>query len=91
MTQSLCLCNSATEQKARFAQVCLAPGPLIFSSYHRALGAVGAVFLPALQLVHLANLGKMCYQLCQGLGISLGMEILEGRPVFRSTHSLVCV
>lgn len=91
MTQSLCLYNSATERKARFAQVCLAPGPLIFPSYHRALGAVGAVFLLALQLVHLANLGKMCHQLCQGLGISPGMEIVEGCPVFRSTHSLVCV
>lgn len=44
MTQSLCLYNSATERKARFARVCLALGPLIFPSYYRALGAVGAVF-----------------------------------------------
>lgn len=54
--------------------------------------SIGIVLLSALQLVHLANLGKMCYQLCQGLGISPGMETLEGCPIFKSTHSLgLCV
>lgn len=40
------------------------------------------------EFLHLANLGEIRNQLCQGLGVSLGMEILEGTPVFNSTHSL---
>lgn len=44
------------------------------------------------QFLHLANLGKIYDQFCQGLDVSLGMEILKGTPVFKSTHSvgLVC-
>lgn len=36
------------------------------------------------QFLCLTNLGKIYYQLCQKLDISLGIEILEGTPIFKA-------
>lgn len=71
------------EPKAKLAQVCLVPEPLVFPLYHGALQMCYNYFTSGPQFLHLANLGKICYQLCQGLSISLRMETLDGNPIFK--------